>query len=89
MARAGEEGHEDKYYAPRRLKPPPPPPTVWSTRPASLAEPRGDVVQVTRHAAGSMDLVPLVQILDAPVPPMVDQMVGVLKILLFSLSRST
>ena len=42
---SGREGVEGETYdAPRRQKPPPP-----GTRPASLAEPRGDVVQVQRH----------------------------------------
>ena len=70
--KTGEEGHEARYLAPRRQKPPPLP--VCGSLPASQAEPRGVVVKVTRHAAGSVDLVPLVQILDALVPQMVDKL---------------
>ena len=62
--RGGVEG--ETYDAPRRLKPPPP-----GTRPASLAEPRGDVVQVQRH---------IVEHLVDGRHSMVDQPVDILKI---------
>ena len=68
-----EEGHEDKHDAPRRLKPPPPQPELFQLyeeelgggRPAPLPEVAGWQSQVQRHTAE--------QILDAPVPQVVDQ----------------
>ena len=63
--------------APRRQKPPPP-----GTRPASLAEPRGDVVRVQRHTVEHLaDGAPCLPTLDVPVPQMVDQPVDILKII--------
>ena len=65
--REGVEG--ETYDAPRRQKPPPP-----GTRPASLAEPRRDVMQVQRHTVEHLaDGVPCLPTLDVPVPQMVDQ----------------
>ena len=67
VPREGVEGEEDD--APRRQKPPPP-----GTRPASLAEPRGDVMQVQRHTVEHLaDGAPSLPTLDVPVPLMVDQ----------------
>ena len=87
MARAGEEGHEDKYNAPRRQKPPPPQAFfqvfdeedaergVWPARLAEPQEPQERVqLRTVEHIA---DVVPMVQILDIPVPQMVDQLVEV------------
>ena len=66
----------ETYDAPRQQKPPPP-----ETRPASLAEPRGDVVQVQRHTVEHLaDGAPCLPTLDVPVPQMVDQPVDILKI---------
>ena len=49
------------------------------TRPASLAEPRGDVVQVQRHSVEQLaDGALILPALDVPVPQMVDQPVAVL-----------
>ena len=49
-------------------------------RPASLAEPPGSQERVQRHTTEQLgELVPMVQILDAPVPQVVDQLVEVLK----------
>ena len=73
--REGVEG--ETYDAPRRQKPPPP-----GTRPASLAEPRGDVMQVQRHTVEHLaDGAPSLPTLDVPVPQMVDQPVDILKII--------
>ena len=64
----------EKNDTPWRQKPPPP-----GTRPASLAEPRGDVVQVQRHTAEQLaDGAPRLPTLDVPVPQIVDQLVAVL-----------
>ena len=72
--REGVEG--ETYDAPRRQKPPPP-----GTRPASLAEPRGDVMQVQRHTVEHLaDGSPSLPTHDVPVPQMVDQPVDILKI---------
>ena len=70
--RDGVDG--ETYDAPRRQKPPP-----QGTRPASLAEPRGDVVQVQRHTVEQLaGGAPRLPILDVPVPQMVDQPVAML-----------
>ena len=54
--RAGEEGHRDKYEAPRRQKP--------------------------KHTMEQLaDVVPMVQILDIPVPQMVEQLLEVFRLL--------
>ena len=56
-----------------------PPP---GTRPASLAEPRGDVMQVQRHTVEHLaDGAPSLPTLDVLVPQMVDQLVDILKII--------
>ena len=92
-ARAGEEGHRYEYEAPRRQKPPPPPAffrlfdeedAVWGLRPACLAEPCGPQGRVQlRTVEHIADVVPMVQILDAPVPrggeQLGDQLVEVLR----------
>ena len=55
---------------------------VWGTRPTGLVEPRGPQEQVQRHAVEQLaELAPMVQILDAPVPQIVDQLVDVVKLL--------
>ena len=54
---------------------------VWGTRPTGLVEPQGPQARVQRHAVEQLaDLAPMVQILDVPVPQMVDQLVDVLKL---------
>ena len=86
--RAGEEGHEDKHDAPRRQKPPPPQPELFQLyeeepggrRPTGLVEPGGPQERVPRHTMEQFgELAPMVQILDAPVPQMVDQLEEVFK----------
>ena len=80
--RAGEEGHEDLHDAPRRQKPPLSQPELFSLdeeepggrRPPCLGEP-----PVPRHGFSAFVPVPILD-LDAPVPQMVEQLVGVLKI---------
>ena len=64
-----------KNNAPRRQKAPPP-----GMRPASLAEPQETQVVFERHVAQQVHDAPVVPILAAPVPHMVDQL-DVLKIL--------
>ena len=55
---------------------------VWGTRPTGLVEPQGPQERVQRHAVEQLaDFAPMVQILDVPVPQMVDQLVDVLKLL--------
>ena len=81
---SGREVEErELHVAPRRKKPPPP-----GMRPASLAEPQGSQEQIQQHTVEQfVDLapmvqtcscVPLVQILDAPVPQLVEQLADVL-----------
>ena len=56
---------------------------VWGTRPTGLVEPQGPQERVQRHAVEQMieSFVPVPMLdLDAPVPPMVDQLVDVLKL---------
>ena len=90
-ARAGEEGHRNEYEAPRRQKPPPPPAffrlfdeedAERGLRPACLAEPRGPQERVQLRTVEPV-VVPMVQILDAPVPQVgemgVDQVVEALQ----------
>ena len=89
-ARAGEEESETKYTAKFRTTPPPQP-VLFSLydeepggrRPASLAEPPRPQERVQRHTVEHItDLVrvaPMVQILDAPVPQMVDKLHDVLQ----------
>ena len=82
--RAGEEGHEDKHDAPRRQKPPLPQPELFQLyeeepggrRPTGLVEPRGPQERVMEQFG---ELAPMVQILDALVPQMVDQLEEVFK----------
>ena len=90
MARAGEEESEMKFTATFRTTPPPQP-VLFSLyeeepggrRPASLAEPPRPQERVQRHTMEHItDLVrvaPMVQILDAPVPQTVEQLVDVLR----------
>ena len=64
------------YVGSRALKTPPP-----GMRPASLAEPQGAQERVQRRTMEHVvDFVPVVPLLDAPVPQMVDQLEDVLKI---------
>ena len=64
--REGVEG--ETYDAPRRQKPPPP-----GSLPAPLSEVAGRQEVLVRHVVEHMaDVCPVVQILDAPVPQMVD-----------------
>ena len=57
--------------------------TPWGgTRPTGLVEPQGPQERVQRHAVEQLaDFAPMVQILDVPVPQMVDQLVDILKLL--------
>ena len=74
--RTGEEGHRDKYEAPRRQKPPPP----QGSRPPCLGEPRGPQARIQQRTMEQLaDVVPMVQILDTPVPQMVEQLPDVLR----------
>ena len=87
-ARAGEEESETKYTAKFRTTSPPQPELFQlfeeepgGLRPTGLVEPRGPQERVPRHTVEQMaDVAPMVQILDAPVPQMVDQLVDVLKL---------
>ena len=64
------------YVGPRAQKTPPP-----GMRPASLAEPQGAQERVQRRTMEQVvDYVPVVPLLDAPVPQMVDKLEDVLKI---------
>ena len=81
--RAKEVEVRELHYAPRRQKPPPP-----GTRPASLAEPRGDVERVQRHTVDQMVDAPLLPTFDVPVPLMVEQLLlGVLSPLDFRVAE--
>ena len=80
FARAGEEGREE-HYALRRQRPTPPQPELFQlyeeepggSRPAGLVAPRGPQEAVQRHTVEQLaDVVPTVQVLDAPVPQMVE-----------------
>ena len=74
--RAGEEGHRVKCEAPRRQTPPPP----QGSRPPCLGEPRGPQARVQKHTKEQLAVVvAMVQILDIPVPQMVEQLVDVLR----------
>ena len=89
-ARAGEEESETKYTAKFRTTPPPQP-VLFSLyeeepvggRPASLAEAPGPQEWIQRrtveHIVDFVCFAPMVQILDAPVPQTVDQLVEVLR----------
>ena len=75
VTRAGEVEERELHDAPRRQMPPPP-----GMRPALLVEvqPQG---RVERHFAEHMaELAPLVQILDAPVPQLGEQLVDIFNI---------
>ena len=81
MARAREEGHQE-YDAPRRQKPPPPQPELFQLfeeEPGWLRPGPQERVQL-RTVEQMADVVPMVQILNAPVPQMVEHVVDVLKI---------
>ena len=76
--RAWEEGYRDKYEAPRRQKPPPP----QGSRPPCLGEPRGPQARVQQRTMEQLaDVVPMVQILDSPVPQMEEQLLEVFRLL--------
>ena len=84
-ARGGGEVDEMKYTAKFRKTPPPQAffqlfdeeDAVWGLRPACLAEPRGPQERVQlRTVEHIADVVPTVQILDAPVPRVGEQGVG-------------
>ena len=65
------------HVGPRAQKTPPP-----GMRPASLAEPQGAQERVQRRTMEHVvDFVPVVPLLDVPVPQMVDQLVDILKII--------
>ena len=81
-ARGGGEVDEMKYTAKFRKTPPPQAffqlydeeDAVWGLRPACLAEPRGPQERVQlRTVEHIADVVPMVQILDAPVPRVGEQ----------------
>ena len=74
--RAGEEGHRDKYEAPRRQKPPPP----QGSRPPCLGEPRGPQARIQQRTMEQLAVVvPMVHVLDIPVPHMVEQLLEVFR----------
>ena len=82
------ERHRHEYDAVRRQKPPPPQPVLFQSleeepgggRPAPLPEVAGWQARVQRHAVEHLaDLAPLVQILDALVPQMVDQLLEIVQ----------
>ena len=83
IARAREEEREVHYTAAFRTTVPPPEPELFDIfeepgggRPDLLLEPQGPQLGVQRHAAAHIeDIVPYVQILDAPVPLVGDQVV--------------
>ena len=87
MARAGVWGHEQNYTAKVR-KPPTPQPELFSLEeepggglPAPLSEVVGRQGKVERHVVEDLgELAPLVQILDLPVPQMVDNVLDALRI---------
>ena len=88
MARAREEGHKFEYEAPRRQKPPPPQAffqlydeedAVWGLRPGSLFDPVPQG-RVERHVVEHrIETCPFVQILDAPVPQLGNQVLELLQ----------
>ena len=88
MARAGVCGHEMHYTAKIR-KPPTPQPELFSLeeepgggRPAPQSEVAGRQGKVERHVVEDLgELAPFVQILDLPVPQMVDYVADALRIL--------
>ena len=88
MARAGVWGHEQINTAKFR-KPPTPQPELFSLEeepggglPAPLSEVAGRQEKVERHFVEYLaEFAPMVQILDAPVPQMVDNVTDALRIL--------
>ena len=86
-ARAGEEESETKYTAKFRTTPPPQlvlfslyDEEPGGLRPTGLVEPRGPKERIQRHTAEQLaEIAPMVQILNAPVPQTVDQLVEVLR----------
>ena len=86
-ARAGEEGHEE-HNASRRQKPPPLQPELFNLEeepggglPAPLSEVAGRQDKVVRHVLEDLGSVcPVVQILDLPVPHMMDQLAELLNL---------
>ena len=86
-ARAGVWGHEQNYTAKVR-KPPTPQPELFSLEeepggdlPAPLSEVAGRQGKVEWHIVEDLgELAPLVQILDLPVPQLVDHVVEALRI---------
>ena len=87
MARAGVWGHEQNYTAKIR-KPPTPQPELFSLEeepggglPAPLTEVAGRQGMVERHIVEDLELAPLVQILDLPVPQTVDYVTDALRLL--------
>ena len=91
MARAGEERHEE-HNALRRQKPPPPhsffrlydeEDAEGRVRPGSVTDPRPqEWVQrhTVEHIVDLVRVAPMVQILDAPVPQMVDQLQDIMRV---------
>ena len=87
MARAGVWGHEQNYTAKIR-KPPTPQPELFSLEeepggglPAPLSEVAGRQEKVVRHVLEDLGSVcPFVQILDLPVPHMMDQIAELLNL---------
>ena len=86
--RAREWGHKDEYEEPRRQKPPPPQQELFrlyeeepgGSWPPCLGEPRGPEEKVQQCTVELLaDVVPMVQVLDVPVPQMEDQVVEVLQ----------
>ena len=86
-ARAGEEGHEDLHNPPRRQKPLPPEPKLFDL--SVDEEPNGVRLdrlagvrpqeRIQRHTVEQIDdSAPDVPSLDAPVPPMAEQLSDVL-----------
>ena len=75
--RTGEEGHEDKHDAPQRQKPSPP--SRCSSQPVRRRARREAACQPGGAARATGTGPCMVQILDIPVPQMVDQPVAVLK----------
>ena len=82
------EWHRHEYDALRRQKPPPPQQVLFQSleeepgggRPAPLPEVAGWQARVQRHAVEHLaDLAPLVQIIDALVPQMVDQLLDIVQ----------
>ena len=88
-ARGGRERHEQKYTAKFRKTPPPQPELFQlyeeepgGSRPPCLGEPRGPQERGLRRTVEQMaDVCPFVQILDASVPRIGDQLLEVFRLL--------